>query len=92
VACGSLKIQDARHPKNLQAGHHHTNLSGYMFATKARIDSHKKILLNSNTSSRRFHNMANFGPLTAEIGLAVCGTQLTYGFRILATLLHGTLV
>jgi len=34
----------------------------------------KKNLLNSNISSRRPHNMANFGPLTAEISLPVWGT------------------
>jgi len=28
--------------KNWPPGHHHTNLSGYIFATKARIDNRKK--------------------------------------------------
>ena len=45
------------------------------FATKACIDNRKKNLLNSNISCRRSHNMANFGPLTAEIGLPVWGTH-----------------
>ena len=37
--------------------------------------------------------MANFGPLTAEIGLEVLGTPANFnGFRVLAALLHGTLV
>jgi len=37
--------------------------------------------------------MANFGPLTAEIGLGVWGTPANFnGFRVLAALLHGTLV
>jgi len=35
-----------------------------------------------------YHNMANFGPLTAEIGLLVWGTPANFnGFRILASLL-----
>jgi len=42
-----------------------------------------------------FHNMANFGLLTAEICLPVRGTPTNFnGFRVLAAaaLLHGTLV
>jgi len=39
------------------------------------------------------HNMVNFSPLTAEIGLGVSGTPANFnGFRVLAALLHGTLV
>jgi len=38
-------------------------------------------------------NMLNFGPLAAEIGLPVWSTPANFnGFRILAALLHGTLV
>jgi len=37
--------------------------------------------------------MVNFGRLAAEIGLPVWGTPANFnGFRILAALLHGTLV
>jgi len=37
--------------------------------------------------------MANFGPLTADIGSVVWGTPANFnGFRILAALLHATLV
>ena len=37
--------------------------------------------------------MVNFGPLAAEIGLVVWGTAATFnGFRVLAALLHGTVV
>jgi len=37
--------------------------------------------------------MANFGPLAAEIGSGVWGTPANFnGFRILAGLLHATLV
>jgi len=37
--------------------------------------------------------MLNFGPLTAEIGPVVWGTSANFnGFRVLAALLHGTLL
>jgi len=37
--------------------------------------------------------MVNFGPLTAEIGSGVWGIPANFnGFRVLAALLHGTLV
>jgi len=37
--------------------------------------------------------MVNFGPLAAEIVSSVCGTPANFnGFRVLAALLHGTLV
>jgi len=47
-------------------------------------------LLDSNISSTCPHNMVNFGPLAAQIGLVVWGTQANFnGFRVLASLLHG---
>jgi len=70
-------------------------LSGYIFATKARIDNRKKNLLSSNMSSRCIHrpNMVNFGPLAAEIGLPVWGTPANFNdFGVLAALLHGSQV
>jgi len=71
---------------------HRTTLSGYIFSTKARIDNRKKIL-SSIISSTCPHNMVNFGPLAAEIGSGVWGTLANFnGFRVLAALLHGTLV
>ena len=77
--------------KKSPSRHHRTNLSGRIFATKARIDNRKK--LNSNTSSRRPHNMANFDWLAAEICWQVCGTPANfYAFRVLAALQHGALV
>ena len=37
--------------------------------------------------------MVHFGPLAAEIGLVVWGTPANFnGFRVLAALLHGTVV
>ena len=55
------------------SGHRRTNLSGYIFATKARIDNRKN-LLSSNMSSTCPHNMENFG--------------LTNGWDLLASLGH----
>ena len=69
------------------------NFVGLYFLTKARIDSWKKNLLSSNMSSTCPHNMVNFGSLTAEIGSGVFGTPANFNwFRVLAALLHGTLV
>ena len=52
-----------------------------------------KNVLSSNLSSTCPHNMVNFGPLAAEIISLVWGTPANFnGFRVLAALLHGTLV
>ena len=49
----------------------------------------EKDWLNSIISSRCPHNIANFGPLTAEIGLPVWGTPANFNrFRVLASLLQ----
>ena len=42
AACGSLEMQDPKNRQNRTFGHHRTTLSGYIFATKARIDNWKK--------------------------------------------------
>jgi len=74
------------------SGHHPTNLSGYIFATKACIDNRKN-LLRSNISPTCPHNMVNFGPLVAEIISLVWGIPGNFnGFRVLAALLHCTLI
>ena len=53
----------------------------------------EKNLLSSNISSTCPHNMVNFGPLAAENVSLVWGTPGNFnGFRVLASLLHGTLV
>ena len=78
--------------KKSPSEHHRTTLSGYIFATKARIDNRKK-LLSSNMSSRCPHNMVNLGPLAAEIVSLIWGSPANFnGFRVLAALLHSTLV
>jgi len=66
---------------------------GYIFATKAHIDNRKKNLLNSNISPTCAYYMVNFGPLAAEIVSLVWATPANFnGFRVLAALLHGTVV
>jgi len=53
----------------------------------------EKNLLSSNISSTGLHNMVNFGPLAAEIVSLVSGIPANFNeFRVLAALLHGTLV
>jgi len=94
MCCTRLaEIEDAKVAKKLPSGHHRTTLSGYIFTTKAGIGKIGKKLLSSNISSRCPHNTANFGPLAAEIDPVVWGTPANFnGFRVLAALLHGTLV
>jgi len=78
--------------KKWPSGHHRTNLSGYIFATKSRINNRKN-LLNVNISPTCHHNMVSFGPVAAEICWRVWGTFANFnGFLVLAALLHGTLV
>ena len=82
-------MQDPKKSKKWPSGHHRTTLSGYIFATKARIESTigKKLIKQQYVP----HNMVNFGPLAAEIGPVVWGTPANFnGFRVLAALLHGT--
>jgi len=78
--------------KKSPSEHHRTTLSGCISATKARIDNRKK-LVKQQYVLYMSHNTANFGLLTAEIGSGVWGTPANFnGFRVLAALLHGTLV
>jgi len=73
--------------------HHRTTLLGYIFGTKACVDKRKKNLLNSYTFSTCPANMVNFGLVMAEICWRVWGTPANFiAFRVLAALLHGTLV
>jgi len=84
------KCRTQKIAKNCPSGHHRTNLLGYIFATNACIDNRKK---NSNISPTCLHNMVDFGPLAADICWRVWGTPANFnGFRVLAALLHGTLV
>jgi len=79
------KYRTQKSSQKSPSGHHRTTSSGYIFATKARIDNRKKNLLSSNMSSTCTHNMVNFGPLAAEIVSLVWGTPANFnGFRVLA--------
>jgi len=73
--------------------HQRTTLSGYIFGTKACIDKRKKLIKHQYLLHNNPDNMVNFGPLTAEICWRIWGTPANVnGFRVLAALLHGTLV
>ena len=88
-----LKYRTQKIAKNSPSRHHRTTLSGRIFTSKAHIDNRKKNLLNSNISSTCPHNIVNFGLLLAEICWRVWGTPANFnGFRVLASLLRGTLV
>jgi len=78
AACGKCRTQKS------PFGHHHTTLSSYIFATKARIDNQKKNLLSSNVSptSSQYGNMVNFGLLAAEIYWRVWGTPANFNQRV----------
>ena len=74
------------------SGHHPTTLSGYIFATKAFIDNRKKVI-KQQYLPYMFSQYGELGPLAAEILSLVWGTPGNFnGFRVLAALLHGTLV
>ena len=70
------KCRTQKIAKKSPSAHHRTNLLGYIFATKARIDNRKKNFLSSNMAFRRPHNMVNFGLLAAEIDPVVWAPQL----------------
>ena len=77
---GSLAIQDAKTMQKIAISAPSQNLN-CIFATKACIDSWKKNLLSSNTSSTCPRNKMNFGPLTVEIGSVVWGIpKISMGF------------
>ena len=80
VHAARWKYRTQKWLKKSPSGHHRTNLSGYIFATKARIDNRKN-LLSSDMCCTCPHNMVNFGLLTAEICWRVWGTlQISTGF------------
>ena len=74
------------------SGHHRTTLSGNIFATKARIDSGKKLV----TQQYLLHMLLQYGELQRTSGwdrFVSLGDPTNFNrFRVLAALLHGTLV
>jgi len=68
------------------------NFVGLYLCNEGTYRQSEKNLLN-NIFLTGPHNMENFGLLAAEICWRVWGTPANFnGFRILAALLHGTLV
>jgi len=93
VHAARCKCRTQKSRQKSPSGHHRTNLSAYIFATKARIDNRKKNLLSSNICPTCPDNMVNFGPLAAEIFSLVWVTRANFNrFRVLASLLHGSQV
>jgi len=81
------KLPKIRHLRTI------TQLCRAISSQLRHISSMGKKLLNSNISPTCPHNMVNFSPLAAKIGSLVWGTRAHFNrFRILAALLHGTLV
>jgi len=74
------------------SGHHRTTCRAES-SQRRHVSTVGKNLLSSNMSSICLHNVANFGPLAAEIGSGVWGTPANFnGFHVLAALLHATSV
>jgi len=86
-------MQDPKTHQKSPFGHHRTTLSGYIFATKACIDNREKSIKRQYLFHMSSKYIENFRLLTAEIGSGVWGTPVHLnGLRVLAALLHGTLV
>ena len=89
---GSLKYSTQKIAKKAPSGHI-PQLCRAISSQRRHVSTIGKRLLSSNISSTCSHNMVNFGPLAAEIVSLVWGTPGNFnGFRVLAALLHGTLV
>ena len=78
AARGSLKIQDAKNRQKFAIWAPSHNSVGLYLGKEGMYGQSEKNLLSSNISSRRPRNMANFGPLTAEIGSGVCSTPANF--------------
>jgi len=79
-------------PKNRHLGTI-AQLCRAMSSQQRHISTIGQNLISSNIFFTCSHNMVNFGALAAEIGTVVWGTPANFnGFRVLAALLHGTVV
>jgi len=88
AACGSLKHRMQKVAKNRRLGTI-AQICRAISSQLRHISTIGKNLLSSNMSSTCPHNMVNFGPIVAQIGLPVWGTPPNLnGFRVLAALLH----
>ena len=92
MCCSRLAENTGR--QKSPSGHHRTTYRAISSQLRHVSTIGKKNLLSSfNMPSRCPHNMMNFGPLAAEIVSLVWGTPGNFsGFRVLAALLHGTVV
>jgi len=93
VLRGSLQIQHAKKsPKSRHLGTIPQRCRAISSQLR-HVSTIGKNFLSSNIFSTCSHNMVNFGPLAAEIVSLVWGTPANFNrFRVLAALLHGTLV
>jgi len=88
AAHGSLTYRTQKIAQNSPSGHHRTTLSGISSQVR-HLSTIEKNLLNASISSTCPRNMANFGPLAAEICWRVWGTPANFNrFRVLASLLQ----
>ena len=86
AACWKYRTQKIA--KNSPSGHHHTTLSSICSQLR-----HVLTIGKNSISPTCPYNMVNFGLPAAEIVWLVWGTPTNFnGFRVLAALLHGTLV
>ena len=68
---------------------HHLTICRAIYSQLRHLSTIGESLLKSIIFSTCPHNMVNFGPLTAEIGLEVWGSLADFnGFRALGSLLH----
>jgi len=89
TACWKYSTQKIA--KKSPSGHHPRNLSGYIFAIKARINNRKNLLISISP-----HMSPQYGELRPTSGWDRSGSLGTpanvNGFCVLAALLHGTRV
>jgi len=85
-----IQYRTQKNLKKSPSGHHRTTLSGYIFATNARIDNRKK-LVKQQYLLQMSPQYGELRPMAAEIDPVVWGIPANFnGFRILAALPHGT--
>ena len=86
------KCRTQKIAKNSPSAHHRTTLLGYIFATKARIDSWKKLVKQQYLPYMALQ-YGELRPTSGEICWRVWGTTANFnGFHVLAALLHGSIV
>jgi len=99
VLRGSLEMQDAKNRQKIAIWASPSSSSSQVFLKWPKQQRHHEDIVqlcratSSAMSPPHGHNMVNFGVLAAEICWRVCGTPANFnGFRVLAALLHSTLV